>query len=109
MGKQLKKENNNQIPFREVRAIWEKSKFFDEELTRKLMLNAAEIDADCLKISEIMRREVFESLKQQDWDGLLTALIDYDIRAEHLIDHLTDIRKEIPKALGKVERELPEN
>jgi len=72
MGEQLKKENNNQIPFREVRAIWEKSKFFDEELTRKLMLNAAEIDADCLRISEIMRREVFESLKQRDWDELFT-------------------------------------
>ena len=109
MGEQLKKENNNQIPFREVRTVWEKSKFFDEELTRKLMLNAAEIDADCLKISEIMRREVFESLRQRDWDGLLTALIDYDIRTEHLIDHLTYIRKEIPKALDKLERELPEN
>jgi len=40
---------------------------------------------------------------------LVTALIDYDIRAEHLIDHLTDIRKEIPKVLGKLEKELPEN
>ena len=109
MGKQLKKGNNNQMPFQEVRVAWEKSKFFEEELTRKLMLNAAEIDADCLKISEIMRREVFESLEQRDWDGLLTALIDYDIRVEHLIDHLTDIRKEIPKALGRLEKELPEN
>jgi hypothetical protein len=73
------------------------------------MLNAAEIDTYCLKISEIMRREVFESLEQRDWDGLLTALIDYDIRVEHLIDHLIDIRKEIPKALGKLEKELPKN
>ncbi len=109
MSMQLKKENNNQMPFQEVRVAWEKSKFFEDELTRKLMLNAAEIDADCLKISEIMRREVFESLEQRDWDGLLTALIDYDIRMEHLIDHLTDIRKEIPKAFGKLEKELPRN
>ena len=109
MGKQLKKENNNQIPFQEVRTVWEKSKFFDEELTRKLMFNAVEIDADCIRISEIMRREVFEALKQRNLDELLTALIDYDIRAEHLMDHLTDIRKEIPKVLGKLEKELPEN
>jgi len=109
MGKQLRNENNNQIPFREVRAVWEKSKLFDEELTRKLMLNAAEIDADCLRINEIMRLEVVESLKQRDWDRLLTALIDYDVRAEHLIDHLTEIREKIPKALGRLERGLPEN
>lgn len=87
--------------------------YFEDELNiphkhiTQFSLDAVEIDEDCEILLNMVNELLKKSIETKDKEDLLQILTNYEIRLDHLKDHVVSVLKTIPKIIKIIEYGRP--
>jgi hypothetical protein len=88
--------------------VYERLSALTDEKRRSLAaLHIAETTYECFRMEEVYR-ELIDS-DESDFDGILSALVNLDIRLQHIASHWRELRPLLKAAIEKTDLRLEES